>query len=143
MVAHFQQNFAQRTLADCERFISASMQEQDSLHLAITDEEDIYMGTVSLKRIDPQQRDAEFAIVLHPYAMGKGYAQFAMKQILILGFEELGLKRIFWCVSPENGRAVRFYDKGCYCRVNADAVKAERYYDIAQARKLFWYQKEA
>ena len=34
-----------------------------------------------------------------------------MKEIFRLGFEELGLEKIYWDVSVENKRAVRFYEK--------------------------------
>lgn len=142
-VAHLQQNFGEKTLSDCEQFISDSMEEKDSLHLAIAGENDTYMGTVSLKHLDRQYADAEFAIAIRRCAMGKGISAFAMEQILQIGFGGLGLKRIFWCVAPENKRAVRFYEKGHYCRVNPAEVGADRYYSVEQMQKLLWYQKEA
>lgn len=41
-----------------------------------------------------------------------------MKQILNKGFKDLHLRQIYWCVDSENKRALRFYDKNGYNRVN-------------------------
>ncbi len=138
-VAHLQGRFREKTLEDCLDFIAASQQTEDDLHLAIVNNADVYLGTVSLKHIDRQEGDAEFAIAIHPDAMGTGCAAQAMKQILEKGLTELGLRRIFWCVSPENRRAVRFYEKGGYPPIEAQNVKAERYYTLKQISQLRWY----
>ena len=139
-VAHLQGKFREKTLEDCLNFIAAS--RQTDLHLAIVNDADVYLGTVSLKHIDRQEGDAEFAIAIHPDAMGTGCAAQAMKQILETGLTELGLRQIFWCVSPENRRAVRFYEKGGYPHVEAQTVKAERYYAPQLMSQLLWYRVE-
>ena len=82
-----------------------------SRHYAITNEHDQYMGTVSLKNIDPLNKNAEYAIALHMDAIGNGYARFATDQILKIGFGELGLHRIYLNVLSTNHRAMRFYEK--------------------------------
>lgn len=138
-VAHLQGRFLEKTLQDCLDFIACSQNSDTQLHLAIAGEDDTYLGTVSLKRIDRQQKDAEFAIAIHPDAMGTGCAQWAMESILHLGLTEQGLNRIYWCVSPENRRAVRFYEKNGYPRVEAKAVYAERYYAPQLVDQLLWY----
>lgn len=138
-VAHLQGRFLEKKLEDCQNFIDSSRKDSDQLHLAVVDDDDTYMGTVSLKHIDRQRGDAEFAIAMRRCAMGKGFSRFGMEKILALGLNELGLRRIFWCVSPENSRAVRFYDKGNYPRADAQMVDACRYYTTEQARKLQWY----
>ena len=138
-VAHLQGRFLEKTLQDCLNFIEDSQNSDNQLHLAVVNEEDTYLGTVSLKHIDRQQKDAEFAIAIHPDAMGTGCAREAMARILQLGLTEQGLNRIFWCVSPENRRAVRFYEKSGYPRVEAKAVNAERYYAPQLTNQLLWY----
>ena len=138
-VTHLQGRFMEKTLQDCLDFIAASHAGDHQLHLAVVGEDDTYLGTVSLKHIDRQQKDGEFAIAIHPDAMGTGCAQDAMNSILQLGFTEQGLDRIFWCVSPENQRAVRFYEKGGYLQVDAQEINAERYYAPQLARQLLWY----
>jgi len=116
VVRHLGANFAAKTIDDCKNFIAASGNPVENLHLAIADEEDTYMGTVSLKHLDRQQGTAEFAITVRACAMGKGYSHFGMDSILRKGIAEEQLKAIYWCVSPKNERAVRFYDKHGYTR---------------------------
>lgn len=118
VVEHLGANFGAKTLADCEAFISSSLTDEGNLHLAVADEEDVYMGTVSLKHLDMVRGTAEFAITVRACAMGKGYSGFGMGSVLDRGIREMGLNAIYWCVSPKNCRAVRFYDKNNYCRVS-------------------------
>ncbi|MBQ8088765.1 MAG: GNAT family N-acetyltransferase [Clostridia bacterium] len=136
VTAFMKANFAAKTLADCEAFISAAQDTDSNLHLAITDEADEYMGTVSLKHI--ANRTAEFGITVRKCAMGKGYSRFGMSEILKTGLRELGLEKIYWCVSPDNGRAVRFYDKQGYARGGAPA-EAQGYSDEEKHRYI-WYE---
>ncbi len=102
-------DFSTKTIHDCEEFIQSSWNEKDNLHFAIASDEDVYMGTVSLKYIE--DGSAEFAITVRNESMGKGYAWFGMEEIIKKAFNELDLESIYWCVSRENERAVHFYDK--------------------------------
>lgn len=120
-VVHFMKaDFEHKTLADCEKFISSAQDSSYNLHMAVADDNDIYMGTVSLKDITSDS--AEFAITMRKAAMGKGYAASGMWQILELGFNDLQLQIIYWCVSKDNHRAVKFYDKNGYNRVPLDSL---------------------
>lgn len=103
--------FKEKTLADAESFINASINMEEDIHLAIVSDEDEYMGTVSLKNIERDSNSAEFAITVRRSAMGRGYSWYGMEEIIQRGFEIYGLDSIYWCVSRENERAVRFYDK--------------------------------
>ncbi|WP_305084278.1 GNAT family N-acetyltransferase [uncultured Faecalibaculum sp.] len=109
-------DFETKTLSDCESFISAANDGTKNLHLAVVDELDEYMGTVSLKNINIEEKIAEFAITMHPDAQGNGLAGRAMKCILDMGISKRYLESIYWCVDPLNARAVRFYDKNGYKR---------------------------
>ena len=102
-------DFASNTLKDAEDFIRASWKDKESLNLAVASDEDEYMGTVSLKSI--QGGSAEFAIVVRSGAMGHGYSWYGMKGILEKAFTGLGLSSVCWCVSRDNARAIRFYEK--------------------------------
>ena len=108
VVQNMQADFAHKTLSDCENFIRVSHTDDKNLHLAVVDDNNTYMGTVSLKNIENDA--AEFAITVRKNAMGKGFSKYAMSEIIRIGLEELNLKSIYWCVSPENKRAVKFYD---------------------------------
>lgn len=132
VVGHLGTNFGEKTLEDCLGFIACAQTDDAGIHRAITDEADTYMGTVSLKH--PNGKWAEFAITVRAAAMGKGYAAFGMKQILQLG-RKMGLECIYWCVSPQNTRAVRFYDKNGYRRTEAVPGQLLAHYDIP----LLWY----
>ena len=121
IVSNLGKNFKSYTLQDCKDFISHSQTDNSNLHLAITDDTDNYMGTVSLKHI--VDNTAEFAIVLHPNAIGLGYARFAIRKILSIGFNKLNLKEIYWNVLKSNIRAIKCYDKNGYKRFVPDGVK--------------------
>ena len=102
-------DFESKTINDAESFIKSSWSDKVNLHLAISSDTDEYMGTVSLKHI--RGSSAEFAITVRAEAMSKGYAWFGMESILEKAFNELGLECVYWCVSRNNSRALRFYDK--------------------------------
>lgn len=104
-------NFAEKSLNDCIEFITSSSKKMDELHLAIASDNDEYMGTVSLKHIDKLNRSAEFAITVRKKSMGHGYSWFGMEAMIKKAFDELGLESVYWCVSRNNVRACRFYDK--------------------------------
>ena len=137
VVKDLQTNFAKKTLADCEKFITAAVEDGTDLHFAIIgDENDEYLGTTSLKHITEQE--AEFAITIRKCAMGTGVSKDAMSWILSYGLNDLGLARIYWCVSPDNKRAVRFYDKNGYAR-KLPPERAEGYTE-EQKDKYIWYE---
>lgn len=140
-VVHFMgANFAEKTIEDCQNFIRYSEDAKDDLHMAIVNDGDEYMGTVSLKHIDKELAMAEFAITVRKCAMGQGYSAFGMKEIIRIGLEELNLKRVIWCVSKCNERAVRFYDKNGYKRVtDIPQVYMDMYTD-EQKEDFLWYE---
>ncbi|MBR2558010.1 MAG: GNAT family N-acetyltransferase [Methanobrevibacter sp.] len=109
VVQDLKTDFSSKTIDDCIEFIKESQYENDSLNLAISDDNDEYMGTVSLKHITNES--AEFAIAVRTTAMGKGYSWFGMESIINKAFSDYGLSLVYWCVSKENKRAVRFYEK--------------------------------
>lgn len=137
VVHDLQTDFSSKTLDDCIAFIEKSLNDKENINLAITDDKDEYMGTVSLKHIF--NGSAEFAIAVRKCAMGKGYSRFGMEEIIKKGFNELGVYKIYWCVSPLNVRAVRFYDKNGYVRVSPDLINVKAYYTEKQINEYYWY----
>lgn len=111
VVENLKGNFQEKKLSDAECFILNSHDKSENVHLAIVSDENEYMGTVSLKSIDKKNLSAEFAIVVRNSAMGRGYSWYGMKEIIRRAFDEYGLESVYWCVSRQNERAVRFYDK--------------------------------
>lgn len=135
VVRDLKANFADKTLEDCERFIEAAQDLSENIHLAITDNNDEYMGTASLKHISGGR--AEFGISIRKCAMGKGLSRLGMSEIIRLGFEEYGLDEVYWCVDPVNKRAVRFYDKNGYKRCSCpDGVLG---YSDEEKERFCWY----
>ncbi len=145
VVRHMKADFASKTEEDCLAFIraaavgarrTAEKRFPCDLHLAIAGEEDKYLGTVSLKHI--KGLSAEFGITVRRCAMGKGISLAAMQQIIRTGLYELGLERIYWCVDPENRRAVRFYDKNGFGR--AAAPQEAQGYTEEEKAGFVWYK---
>ena len=134
VVEYMQADFASKSLDDCIGFIHSSSDK--NAHFAVVDDQDKYMGTVSLKHIT--DNEAEFAITVRKVAMGKGISSFAMREIIEYGFNTLNLKSIYWCVNPENKRAVRFYDKNGYTRI--DKKEFSGGYTPEQIQQYIWYQ---
>lgn len=121
VVKYMLSDFKNKTISECYDFIKDAKYCEKNLHMAIANDYDEYMGTVSLKNITSEA--AEFAITIRKIAMGTGLSQYAMEQILKIGFKNLKLKSIFWFVLPENKRAIRFYDKNGYHKVNFDSIQ--------------------
>lgn len=111
VVGKLKGNFIEKTLEDAESFILASANKEDNIHLAIVSDEDEYMGTASLKKVDCESKSSELALVVRSCAMTRGYSWYGIEELIKLAFEKYGLESVYWCVSRENERAVRFYDK--------------------------------
>ncbi len=137
VVKFLRADFGSKTIEDCVRFISNSRNDEN-IHLAIVDEQDCYMGTVSLKHIIDDS--AEFAIAIRKGAMGKGYSKWAMNEIINLAFTKYHIKNVYWCVDVQNGRALRFYEKNGFKRVDSDIVNISEAYTQEMIDKYIWFQ---
>ena len=95
-----------------EDFINKSCESaSDSYHFAIVDDNDEYLGTVSLKNIDFEAKSGEYAISLRGNAQGKGVGKFGTMKILEFAFNQLNLNRVFLNVLSDNKHAINFYEK--------------------------------
>lgn len=137
VVEKLRTDFLHKTKDDCLRFIQNSC-DDENLNYAIANDEDLYMGTVSLKHIT--SISAEFAITVHRDAMGKGYSLWAMKEVLNRGFRDFGLDEIYWCVAEDNHRALRFYDKNGFIRVDHNKLSISADYSESQVKSYVWYR---
>lgn len=111
VIKFFRFNSLNNTEADAKAFIAASNNNRSSRHFAIADENDEYWGTISLKHIDLENRNAEYAICIRKGAMGKNVAKTATDLILAYAFDELRLHKVYLNVLSDNIRAIRFYEK--------------------------------
>lgn len=138
-IRNLQADFISKTIDDCELFIKKSKLNTKNLHMAIVDDVDNYVGTVSLKNINKDTNAAEFSIVVTPDAMGKGFSFYAMKEIIQIGFDKLGLNYIYWCVSKNNKRAIKFYDKGGYKIISDIPDYFTESYNKERINDYYWY----
>lgn len=138
LVRHMHKNFSAMKIEDCRHFIEKSDKTEIDVHFAIADENDEYLGTVSLK--DIHNGHAEFGIVVRRKAMGKGVAAEAMKKMLQYGLEKFALDFVFWCVDKSNQRALSFYDKNKYARIDYVTLGVSVHYDEKYARQFVWYK---
>ncbi len=86
-------------------------QTDENKHFSIADENDEYVGTISLKNINNISKNAEYAIVTRSGKQGKGFAKFATQYILNYAFTELGLQKVYLSVLAFNDRAIALYTK--------------------------------
>ena len=96
-------------LHDCINYIESADSDPRTIHFAIVDDNDEYLGTISLKNIE--NGEAEYAISTRRAVHGTGAALEATRQILRYAFEELGLNRVYLNVLVDNLRANAFYRK--------------------------------
>lgn len=131
----FRFNAATMTEDKCRTFIMAANNDTNSTHFAIANENDEYLGTISLKNIEGDR--AEYAISTRKCAHGTGVALQATKEILRIAFEELGLEMVYLNVLTENARANAFYRKAgfrfTHCETNGVKIRGEK-------RDLNWYE---
>ena len=127
------------TLEKAQDFIEKSRKEaelRESYNFAIADENDEYLGTISLKDIDWQARVAEYAISIRSAAQGNGIATEATQQILKYAFEELELNRIFLNVLEDNERAIHLYEK---CGFKYEGLFRNHVNIHGKIKSLKWY----
>lgn len=120
LTSGFHSDYSSNTIRDAESFIVASQNSQQEMHYAIVNDEDEYMGTVSLRNIDMEEGVAEFVVVVRRSAMSKGYALHGMIEALDLAFNHLGLNSVYWRVKANNARAIRFFKKHGFNTLDQD-----------------------
>lgn len=107
----FSNNFEKFKREDVKNFIDKCYSDVENIHYACVDENDDYLGTVSLKNIDKKNKNAEYAISFCRSSHGTGSAKFATLEILKIAFEELSLEKVYLNVLSDNIRANCFYKK--------------------------------
>lgn len=141
---------------DALKFIVNAQDQQINAHYAIVDANDVYQGTISLKNIDNLKGEAEYAIALHPSAIGNGIALLATKKILRIAFSELNLNQIYLNVLENNIRAIKFYEKvGFKYNQSTDIIFKDKihklrwyiitkefFYGLHREKIVFFYEKD-
>lgn len=117
-------------------FILNAQSSPDHCHKAIADDQDIYMGTVSLKHINRRDKNAEYAVSLRACAAGKGAGSFATRAILHIAFNELELHKVYLNVLMDNSRAISLYEKTGFRK---EGHFRDHLYLNGAYRDLCWY----
>lgn len=112
----FQKDMLSMTLEDAINFCRTSVikdipSDGDSNHFAIVNQEDEYLGTISLKNINIRNGTAEYAIATREKVQGHGVAKSATGLLLKKAFGEYGLHRLYLNVLESNKTAIKFYEK--------------------------------
>lgn len=112
----FQKNMMGMTLEQAVFFCrqasqDATKEHRQNMHLAVVDNRDEYLGTISLKNINRECRTAEMAVSMRKKARGFGIAMQAAGLLLHKAFVEMGLHRIYLTVLANNVVAIKFYEK--------------------------------
>ena len=113
----FKKNMMDASMDDVLRFIKSNspipggIVSGTSLHYAIVDDSDEYLGTASLKSIDTKNGTAEYAITTRKKVQSKGIAYNATMMMLSKAFFELGLHRVYLSVYSNNRSAIRLYER--------------------------------
>mgnify|MGYP003290802940 FL=1 len=131
----FRYDASKITLASCQKFIKSANDNPHCRHLAIVNNKDEYLGTVSLKNIDFVEGIAEFAIGTRKNVRGIGVDATILA--LKLAFEELKLDKVYLNVYSENTRAQK-----CYLKVGFQFVRKEEnaFEKDGVSKDLNWYE---
>ena len=118
------------------REANTSLIEGKDIHYAVSDENDVYLGTISLKNVDLYNKKAEYAISLRRMAQGKGIAAEATHEILKIAFEQHNLERVYLNVLSDNKRAIRLYER---CGFVYEGEFRKDLFLRGEYRTLKWY----
>jgi RimJ/RimL family protein N-acetyltransferase len=87
-------------------------QEGDRLIVAVERRDSgVVIGDVSLLWVSAEDHQGEIGFVLHPDHQGQGYGHEAAREMLRLGFEGLGLHRIFGRCDTRNDASAKLMER--------------------------------
>lgn len=92
-------------------YINKVKLDEKSKHFAIVDDQDEYMGTISLKNIDLDNKHAEYAIAIRKKFQGTGIGTRASQLIIEYAKSKLNLHKIYLTVLTSNKAAIYLYIK--------------------------------
>lgn len=131
-------DFSSMTIEDCQRFIQESVHNSgNSRNYAIIDDNDEYMGTISLKNIEREEKRAEYAISCRTKAMGRGFAKKASEELFQKASEELGLNLLYLYVRTSNIRAQKLYYK-----LGFEKIEKPSFIKEEMDESMMWFQKK-
>jgi RimJ/RimL family protein N-acetyltransferase len=125
-----------RTLVEEARFLRElpPMGQSDGGIFSIETRDGRHIGVTSLYHVRPEDRCAEFSIIIGDKAYwSQGYGRDAATTLLRFGFHEMGLNRIWLTTVEYNTRAIACYRRSGFreeARVRQDVYRHGRYWDF-------------
>ena len=91
------------------KWVREKLDEKAVLFSMIEKNGGAFIGNIEL--MDFTETEAELGIAITAAKQDRGYGTEAIRAVTGYAFDELGLKRVFLKVYPDNGRAIRVYEK--------------------------------
>ena len=135
----FRFNTMNKTMGDVLGFIESadiSWNDEADVHYAVVDDNDEYLGTVSMKELDFGNKKCEFAISLRKMAQGQGVGSWCLKEVLRIAFEEHDFNKVYLNVLADNINAIRLYEKSGFVY---EGEFREELFLRGEYRSLKWY----
>lgn len=103
--------------------------------IVVEDNDELHeIGTTFLKGINKEKKEGEFGIFIGEDAYrGKHLSSMATKEIIKIGFQELGLNRIWLSVFEDNLPAIKSYK-------NVGFVPIENTEDIVRGKRVLYME---
>lgn len=118
-----------------EKFLERAMSRNDTeKNLVMETKERVYIGQISLHKIDWKNSNAELGIVIgNKEYWGKGYGTEAIKILLHHAFNQMNLYKIYLQVFEFNQRGIRCYEKCGFKKegkLRKNYFYKAKYYDV-------------
>lgn len=94
------------------KWVREKLDEKAVLFSMIEKNGGAFIGNIEL--MDFTETEAELGIAITAAKQDRGYGTEAIRAVTGYAFDELGLKRVFLKVYPDNSRAIRVYEKCGY-----------------------------
>ena len=91
------------------KWVREKLDEKAVLFSMIEKSSGSFIGNIEL--MDFTETEAELGIAITAAKQDLGYGTEAIRAVTGYAFDKLGLKRVFLKVYPDNGRAIRVYEK--------------------------------
>ena len=113
-------------VGDTEAWLDRRMQEFGGLFKIIAEADDLPIGFVQIANVHRRGRYGYVGICLTPNVRGRGYGAVAMKLLIGLASESLGLRKLILESRADNFAALHLYEKLGFSKVGS---LIQHYYD--------------